>query len=88
MKEKFYTELIQAIEEQKPNKQQLSQLKHRLCKQYKIAQPPTDIDILLHTPVDKIPKLKPFLKSKPMRTGSGVVPIALMTKPLPCPHEH
>ncbi|MFH1133577.1 MAG: tRNA uridine(34) 5-carboxymethylaminomethyl modification radical SAM/GNAT enzyme Elp3 [Nanoarchaeota archaeon] len=26
------------------------------------------------------------LKTKPVRTGSGVAPIAIMTKPMPCPH--
>ena len=82
----FYQELITTIEQEQPSMQELSIIKHQLCKKHKIAQPPTNIDILLHTPHEKISALKPFLRTKPVRTGSGVVPIALMTKPLPCPH--
>ena len=82
----FYAELIEQIAQAKPSKDELSRLKHSLCKKYGIARAPTDIDILLHVPHDRISTLRPFLQTKPVRTGSGVVPLALMTKPLACPH--
>ncbi len=82
----FYAELIKEIIASSPNKDRLGRLKHQLCKKYKIARPPTDIDILIRTPDEQRAAVMPFLQSKPVRTASGVVPIAVMTKPLPCPH--
>jgi len=47
---------------------------------------PTDIDILMHASLADVKEILPFLQTKPVRTGSGVAVIAVMTMPSHCPH--
>ncbi|MBD3208811.1 tRNA uridine(34) 5-carboxymethylaminomethyl modification radical SAM/GNAT enzyme Elp3, partial [Candidatus Woesearchaeota archaeon] len=47
---------------------------------------PTDIEVLLHAGKEELESIKPYLQTKPARTGSGVAVIATMTAPFPCPH--
>ncbi len=75
----MYEELEKELKENNLSKSQLSSLKNRLCKKYKVKKAPTDIQILLNTKGIK-------LRTKPIRTGSGVAVIATMTSPFPCPH--
>jgi len=83
---KFITEIIQIIKKQKPSKIKLSKIKTRLCKKHKLKKIPTDIEILLSTPIKELPKIKKYLLTKPTRTISGVAICAIMTKPFKCPH--
>ena len=82
----FFEEVIRIIKKQKPDKNQLSRIKTRLCSKYRLGYIPTDIEILLNAPIKDIPKIRKCLLSKPTRTISGVAVAAIMTKPLPCPH--
>ena len=84
MKE-FYKELIKKLEGKDLTKREIAKIKHKLCKKYKLGKVPTDIQILLHAPKSKLKRLK-SLVTKPVRTISGVSPIALMTAPFACPH--
>lgn len=84
MKE-FFKELINELEGKDLDKNEIAKIKNKLCKKHKIAKIPTDINILLHAPKSKLNKLK-HLMTKPVRTISGVSPIAIMTAPFPCPH--
>lgn len=84
-KKQFFTEIIPWIIEHHPNKMELSKKKRELSKKYKL-QNMTDIEIYLNTPKESILKVKQFLQTKPMRTGSGVAVIATMTEPFNCPH--
>jgi elongator complex protein 3 len=43
-------------------------------------------DILHGLPVQYRAKLWPYLKTKPVRTASGVAVVAVMSKPHRCPH--
>jgi elongator complex protein 3 len=72
----FYEEIKQAVG--KLDKDEFSKLKIRLVKKYNLKTVPTNVDVFLNTGV--------FLQSKPMRTLSGVAPLALMTAPFACPH--
>ncbi|MBS3124772.1 tRNA uridine(34) 5-carboxymethylaminomethyl modification radical SAM/GNAT enzyme Elp3 [Candidatus Woesearchaeota archaeon] len=72
----FYEEIKAAVGTL--NKTDLSKLKVRLVKKYNLKTVPTDVDIFLKTGA--------FLQTKPMRTLSGVAPLALMTAPFACPH--
>ena len=81
----YYTELISNLKQKQYTKAQLNRLKIILCKKHNVKKIPTDINILLHAEGKDLPKLKQ-LQTKPTRTLSGVVPIAIMTKPFPCPH--
>jgi elongator complex protein 3 len=82
----FYTEIIEWIKEEKPDKIKLSKHKKDLCKKYKIKDIPTDINIYLNATSEDAKIIRSYLQTKPMRTGSGVAVIATMTKPINCPH--
>ena len=68
------------------DKKKILELRDNLAKKYKPRKIPSLVEILINSPANKIPLLKKRLLSKPTRTLSGVTPIAIMTKPLPCPH--
>ena len=84
----LYQDLIRQLKQKPLPKQELAKLKIKLCKQYKVKRIPTDIDILLHATQEdaEILRKSSVLQTKPVRIGSGVCPIALMTAPSKCPH--
>jgi elongator complex protein 3 len=82
----FYSEMISWIKENKPTKDRLSKKKRELSKKYHIKDIPTDIAIFLNASPEDSKIIRPFLQTKPTRTGSGVAVIATMTKPINCPH--
>lgn len=82
--EKYFEELIQLLRQKALTKQQISTLKTKLCKKYKIDIP-TDIRILISAGT-KDRELLNHLQTKPVRTLSGVAVCAIMTSPKPCPH--
>jgi len=82
----FYSEIIDWIKENHPDKTILSRHKKDLCKKYHIKDIPTDINIYLNASLDDAKIIRTFLQTKPMRTGSGVTVVATMTKPINCPH--
>jgi elongator complex protein 3 len=84
--ENYYKDLITAIKQEKPSKDRLMRLKVELARKHKLPKTPTDIEVQLHTPIQDLEVIRPFLINKPVRTGSGVAPIAIMTKPDKCPH--
>ena len=64
----------------------LSKLKQQAAKKYKIQGIPRLSDILQSIPISHRNQLLPYLKSKPVRTASGVAVVAVMSKPHRCPH--
>ncbi|MBD3259574.1 tRNA uridine(34) 5-carboxymethylaminomethyl modification radical SAM/GNAT enzyme Elp3, partial [Candidatus Woesearchaeota archaeon] len=80
----FYQDIEQILRKKKLSKIDLSKLKVKLCTKHKVINIPTDIQILLN--ISDASKLKTKLRTKPGRTGSGVAVIAIMTKPIECPH--
>lgn len=60
-------------------------IRQELCRQHKPKIMPSFIQTLLRAKKEELQKLS-FLKTKPMRTASGVAPVAIMTKPAKCPH--
>jgi len=80
----YFNEIIGILKKKKLTKQEISNLKTRLCRKYKIDIP-TDIRILLSADV-KDRKLLKHLITKPTRTISGVAVCAIMTRPIKCPH--
>src|SRR5574341_718811 len=73
----FFEEVEQAVK-QGISKSALSKLKVKLSKKYGLSGIPSDVDVFLNTKVK--------VTTKPMRTMSGVSPLALMTAPFACPH--
>jgi hypothetical protein len=64
----------------------LTQLKGRAAKQFRLSGIPKMSDLLQALPISHRAKLWPFLKTKPVRTASGVAVVAVMSKPHRCPH--
>lgn len=63
-----------------------TKLKGDASKKYKLKGIPKMADILQAIPLEWRDKLWPYLKSKPVRTASGVAVVAVMSKPHRCPH--
>ncbi len=85
--EPFYKELIDTLLEGSiSNKQELQNLKLKLCAKHSFGQPPTDAQILANVPNIHREKLLPLLRTKSTRTLSGVAVVAAMTSPHECPH--
>jgi len=82
----IYAELIAEIKKNNYSSKELAKLKRQLCLKHSTAKPPTNFEILLHTSQEDLPFLKKKILVKPIRTASGVSPVAIMTKPFACAH--
>ena len=71
-------------------KHQLNQIKLKVLNKHKangrISQIPKNADLYFAASEEERHKFKEMLSLKPVRTISGVAPIALMSEPYPCPH--
>lgn len=80
--EEFIAELLTELDKGKD----ISKIKNRLSRKYKLKQIPKNLELLnLLTDKEK-KKYGDYFITKPVRTLSGVAPIAVMTKPIKCPH--
>jgi elongator complex protein 3 len=61
-------------------------LKAQLCKRHGLSRVPTNHEILAEVPEEIRDIVEPLLRNKPVRTISGVAPVAVMTSPYDCPH--
>ena len=82
----IYPELITELKDNQYTERQWTRKKRELASKYKLKTIPTNIQVLLHAAPEDIKQLKPKLLTKPVRTISGVSPIAIMTRPDKCPH--
>ncbi len=83
-KKELFQELIYELKKRDIEKDELAKLKVKLCKKHDVKNIPTDIEIMLNASPSDIDKMQ--LMSKPTRSISGVSVVALMSKPLECPH--
>lgn len=77
-------ELLQAYQD--GSTLNLTKVKGQAARKYKLSGIPKMADILQAIPLQERAKLHPFLKTKPVRTASGVAVVAVMSKPHRCPH--
>lgn len=82
----IYQGIIEKIKAKNLDFKHLNALKRQLAIRYSLSEVPTNIEILLHGQAKDYPLLKKKLLSKPVRSLSGVAPVAIMTKPMKCPH--
>ncbi|MDP3733744.1 MAG: tRNA uridine(34) 5-carboxymethylaminomethyl modification radical SAM/GNAT enzyme Elp3 [Nanoarchaeota archaeon] len=82
----FYQEIIAELQHKNFTEREWTKRKRDLALQHHLATIPTNIEIMLHTPVELIDNIKSKLITKPVRTISGVSPVAIMTAPDRCPH--
>ncbi len=82
----LYQDLIAELKKNNFTEKQFCAVKRDLAFRYKEKTIPSNIQILLHTSEEDLQVLKKKLLTKPVRTISGVSPVALMTAPSKCPH--
>lgn len=82
----IYCDLIAELKQNNFTEKQWARLKRDLAQKYKLKTIPTNIQVLLNADEEDLLNLKPKLLTKPVRTISGVSPVAVMTKPDKCPH--
>ncbi len=83
----YFEELIQSIVVgETASRDEVLRLKARLCKKYGLKKVPPNYEILEHVPEEYRDVVDPYLRNKPVRTISGVAPVAVMTSPCDCPH--
>jgi len=83
----YFDELVQCLVLGKvSSRDEVLKLKSRLCKKHGLARVPPNYEILARVPEEYRSVVEPFLKNKPVRTLSGVAPVAVMTSPSDCPH--
>ncbi len=82
-----FQEIIEQIKARNiASQSELNLLKREIAKKHKLKTIPTNIQLLISLPKEKISEYKKILLSKPTRTISGVTPVAVMTAPDKCPH--
>jgi elongator complex protein 3 len=83
----FYNEMFELILSNKvKTKDEIHNAKIQLCRKFGLKRVPSDADILEHATEEYYEIVEPILRTKPMRTISGVAPVAVMTSPEKCPH--
>lgn len=64
----------------------LESLKLKVCGEYGASKVPKNGKLLEHAPDKHREQIKNVVQRKPVRTASGVTPVAIMTSPKMCPH--
>lgn len=83
----YFDELVQALVlGEVSSRDELLKMKAKLCKKHHMARVPANHEVLERVPEEYREIAEPFLKNKPVRTMSGVAPVAVMTSPFDCPH--
>lgn len=85
--QEYFNELIRLLLEGKAvTSNEIQRLKIDLCKKHRMDRLPSNADVLAHVSEEDIDELEPLLRTKPVRTISGVAVVAVMTSPHDCPH--
>jgi len=74
------------IEKKLQKKDDVDRLKKDISKSFKLNRMLTNIRILCYADSKELKAIRNILITKPFRSISGVTPIAIMTKPINCPH--
>ncbi|MDY6765368.1 MAG: tRNA uridine(34) 5-carboxymethylaminomethyl modification radical SAM/GNAT enzyme Elp3, partial [Halobacteria archaeon] len=84
--ERVKEELAEMILSGEVDRDDLESAKNRVCSKYSASRVPKNSEILDHIPDGRRDEAEDVLKIKPVRTASGVTPVAVMTSPEWCPH--
>lgn len=85
---KTLTEIVNKLihSYEKHEKINLTRMKHETAAKNGLGRIPRLVDIISAIPEKYKSQLLPLLKAKPIRTASGIMPVAVMSKPHRCPH--
>ncbi|WP_302080466.1 tRNA uridine(34) 5-carboxymethylaminomethyl modification radical SAM/GNAT enzyme Elp3 [Salinibaculum rarum] len=84
--EQVCQELVERILDGDVDRDNLEAAKKDVCGTYSASKVPKNSDLLDFAPDEHRDDLEEVLRRKPVRTASGVSPIAIMTSPERCPH--
>ena len=79
-------ELIDRILAGELERDDVESAKLDVCSEHSSPKVPKNSEILDHAPQKRREELESVLQRKPVRTASGVSPVAIMTSPHNCPH--
>ncbi|WP_336037988.1 tRNA uridine(34) 5-carboxymethylaminomethyl modification radical SAM/GNAT enzyme Elp3 [Halobacterium yunchengense] len=79
-------ELVARILDGEVGEDDVESAKLDVCSEYSSPKVPKHSDLLDHAPDGRREELEAVLQRKPVRTASGVTPVAIMTSPHTCPH--
>ena len=86
--QKVVQEIIGEIEKRNiTTEKELNKVTAEINKKYKLKVSPKKIHLLLYANDEQRKKLSSFMKTKPVRTASGVAPLALFSAPTMCPPQ-
>ncbi len=84
--EQVCSEIISRLIVEDIGKEDIEDVKREVCKKYSSGDVPTNGELLARVPEKEKEELRTILQRKPVRTASGVSPVAIMTSPEMCPH--
>jgi elongator complex protein 3 len=79
-------ELVDRILDGEVGEDDVESAKLDVCSEYSAPKVPKHSDLLDFAPDGRREELEDVLQRKPVRTASGVTPVAIMTSPHMCPH--
>ena len=79
-------ELVDRILAGEIDRDDVERAKMEVCSTYSAPKVPKNSELIEFGPDDRREELEAVLQRKPVRTASGVSPIAIMTSPKGCPH--
>jgi elongator complex protein 3 len=79
-------ELVGRILDGDVDRENLESAKTDVCGKHSSPKVPKNSELLDYAPQDRREELEEVLRRKPVRTASGVSPVAIMTSPHRCPH--
>ncbi|MEF8774722.1 MAG: tRNA uridine(34) 5-carboxymethylaminomethyl modification radical SAM/GNAT enzyme Elp3, partial [Halobacteriales archaeon] len=79
-------ELVDRILAGEIGRDDVERAKREVCGKHGAETVPRNSDLLDYAPRERREELESVLRRKPVRTASGVSPVAIMTSPHTCPH--
>ncbi len=84
--ERVCEELVERVLEGDLDRENLEDAKTEVCGAHASPKVPKNSELLDYAPQERREELEEVLRRKPVRTASGVSPVAIMTSPHRCPH--
>jgi elongator complex protein 3 len=84
--ERVCEELVERLLDEDVEREEVEDLKLEVCSEFSAPKVPKNSELLDRAPEGRREELETVLRRKPVRTASGVSPVAVMTSPEGCPH--
>lgn len=79
-------EILDRIISEGVDRDEIEDLKREVCGEYGAHKVPTNGELMARATDERQSEVENVLRRKPVRTASGVSPVAIMTSPKMCPH--